>query len=66
MKIDTGVMIEAMANKCCSSRQLAELTGISENTIYRIKDEIHNPRIDTIGKIAKALDIPVNTLIMRE
>lgn len=47
-----------------SRRNVSKLTDISERTIEFIeKGKILNPRIDTVEKIAIALDVSIDELI---
>jgi len=66
MKIDKHKVDLAMANKCYSAEELAEITGISPITIARIRRGIQKPRPKTIGMIARALNVPVENLIQKE
>ncbi len=63
MKVDKHKIELAMANNCISAAKLAELTGISQVTIARIKSGNQIPRPKTIGVIAKALDVTVKELL---
>lgn len=50
--------------KGLSRPQLEKMTGVSERTIEFIeKEKRKNPRIMTLEKLAKALDVTVNDLI---
>ena len=47
-----------------SQEKLARLADVSNNTIINIEaGKQQNPTIETIKKIAKALDVPIETLI---
>jgi len=47
-----------------SQEKLARLADVSNNTIINIEaGKQDNPTIDTLKKVAKALDIPVEDLI---
>lgn len=47
-----------------SQEKLARLANVSNNTIINIEaGKQDNPTIDTLKKVAKALDIPVEDLI---
>ena len=47
-----------------SQEKLARLADISNNTIIYIEaGKQHNPTIETLEKIAKALNVPVEELI---
>lgn len=55
---------EIRENKNISISILSKKTSLSARTIQKIeKGEISNPRIDTVRKIAQALDVPIETLI---
>ena len=50
--------------KGLSQDRLAKLADIANNTIIKIEQgENVNPRLDTLRKIAKALDVSVDELI---
>lgn len=63
MKIDKAKIDLAMAKNCFSAERLSEITGISTVTIARIKNGSQEPRPQTIGKIAKALNVDVESII---
>jgi len=47
-----------------SQEKLARLAGVSNNTIINIEEGKHqNPTIETLKKIAKALNVPIEELI---
>ncbi len=46
-----------------TQRQLADITGISQNHISRLERGIHNPHFDMIVKIAKALNVSVDAFV---
>ena len=55
---------QIITSKNLTYRQLAELSGVPAATINRICTGKHdNPKIDTIKKIADALEVTVNDLI---
>ena len=43
--------------------ELAEKSGVSEGTINRIEAGKHEPRISTIRKLAKALNVSPDELV---
>jgi transcriptional regulator with XRE-family HTH domain len=40
-----------------SQERLAEETGLAQNVISRIERDMHKPSDDTLGRLAKALDV---------
>lgn len=66
MKIDKMKIDVAMANRGYSAKELSERCGVSQITIARLKKGIQEARPETIGKIAKALKVPVENLIDME
>lgn len=49
-----------------SLEKVARLAGLSLNTIVKIENGVNqNPTIDTLSKIAKALEIKVDDLIQK-
>lgn len=63
MKIDKTKINIAMANKEYSAKELSEKCGVSQVTITRLVKGIQTARPATIGKIAKALNVPVTEII---
>ena len=63
MKIDKMKIDVAMANKGYSAKELSEKCGVSQITLARLKRGVQKARPETIGKIAKALNVPVEQLI---
>jgi len=52
------------AKKGLSLEKIARLADLSLNTIVKIENGVNtNPTIDTIKKIAKALNVPIEELI---
>lgn len=66
MKINNAKLEIAMGNAIMSSKSLSEITGITQETIARIKNGNQNPKPATIGKIAKALNVRVEDLIQNQ
>lgn len=63
MKIDTSMVLIQMAKNCLTMRELAVKAGISCDCMYKLFEGKRNPKPATIGKIAKALDVDVETLL---
>lgn len=63
MNIDKNKLDLVMAKNCYSAEKLAAITGVSQVTIARLKRGVQNPRPQTIGKLAKALNVKVEELI---
>ncbi|WP_195199835.1 helix-turn-helix domain-containing protein [Faecalispora jeddahensis] len=63
MKLDMQKMLLAMAVKCMTVGELAERSGISRVALTRFTTGKNNPKPATIGKIAKALGVPVESLV---
>lgn len=53
----------ALANSGLKMIQLAEKSGVGIATIARIRSGCHNCTPSTVGKIAKALEVPVESII---
>lgn len=66
MRIDKIKIDVAMANKGYSAKELSERCGVSQITIARLKKGVQEARPQTISKIAKALNVPVENLIDME
>ncbi|WKY43935.1 helix-turn-helix transcriptional regulator [Eubacteriaceae bacterium ES2] len=65
MKADRFKLEIAMANKCLNTGDLEGITKMPRPTINNVITG-RNVRPATIGKIAKALDVPVEDLIEKE
>lgn len=60
----TGDMIrKCRTEKGLTQKKLGELCGISDSNIRKYESGNQNPKIETLQKIADALDIPVNRLL---
>jgi len=65
-KISTisGNIKKARNKKSISQDRLSKMADVAYNTIIKIESgTIQNPTIDTLSKIAKALDVKVDDLI---
>lgn len=52
------------AEKGYSLEKVARLSGLSLNTVVKIKSGVNkNPTIETLTKIAKALDVKIDDLL---
>lgn len=57
-------LISILNKKNISRYNLSKMTGLSKGAISRIINEKNkDPRISTVKKIAKALDVDINELI---
>lgn len=63
MKINNLKFDIAMANSIMSIKELSNETGITQETIVRIKKGKQNPKPKTVGILAKALNVKVEELI---
>lgn len=63
MKIDKMKLDLAMASKAYSAKELSQKCGVSQVTITRITKGVQKARSRTVGKIAKALEVPVTDII---
>ena len=60
----TGDMIRKYrTEKGLTQKKLGELCGIADSNIREYESGNQNPKIETLQKIADALDIPVNRLL---
>jgi DNA-binding Xre family transcriptional regulator len=66
MKINVSKLDIAQAEKCFSNKELCEKAKISLVTLVQIKANKRNCLPITVGKIAKALNIPVSELVENE
>jgi transcriptional regulator with XRE-family HTH domain len=66
MKINIEKLKIAMAEKCLTNQGLCKKAKISLTTLATIKANKREPQTITVGKIAKALNIPVSELVDNE
>lgn len=59
----TGDMIKKIRKeKGLTQKQLGELCGMADSAVRRYENGNQNPKIETLEKIAAALDVPVTRL----
>ena len=63
MKVDFQKLQIAMANACMNKGDLAESAEISRVSISKYFSGKRSPSPKTVGKIAKALNVPVSDII---
>lgn len=66
MFVDLRKLRIEMARKIMTQEQLRELSGLSDYGIRKIFDGKSHPRPETIGKLAKALQVDVTEIIKTE
>lgn len=66
MKIDKIKLDCAMAEKTYTVKKLSKESHVSQVTIARITKGYQKARPNTIGKIAKALDVSIDNIICKE
>ena len=66
MKIDNEKLIIALANNGMMLKDLCAKAPLSEIALRDIRQGKSNPRPATIGKIAKALNVSVEEIIVKE
>jgi transcriptional regulator with XRE-family HTH domain len=55
---------EARLRRLLTQAELAERAGMTESTVNRIEQGLQTPRISSIRKLAHALDVPAEELIV--
>lgn len=64
MSTYTGDMIKKYrTEKGLTQKKLGELCGIADSNIRKYESGNQNPKIETLQKIADALEVPVNRLL---
>lgn len=63
MKINKQKLQIAMANRCLNMDDLAALAEVSRVSLTQYSSGVTEPRTKTLGKIAKALKVPVEQLV---
>lgn len=66
LKVDIQKIIIERANQGLTRRDLSKLSDVREVTIARMEKGNKTPRLDTIGKIAKALGKGVEDFVINE
>jgi len=66
MEINKQKLRIAMATACMNMDDLAASADVSRNSIAKYLLGLRNPTTKTLGKIAKALKVPVESLIDME
>lgn len=62
MKIDTRKLFLERANARLTTKELAQKANIGTKTYSKIENGHVQPKATTIGKIARALNVPVKEL----
>lgn len=65
-KINSQKVILARANAGLTEKELAKLSKVGVNTISKIENCHSQPKASTIGKIAKALNVKLEDLILMQ
>ncbi len=63
MKLNAKKYDLCLASACMSVQEFAEKSGVSQITLRRIKTGKQEARPQTVGKIARALNVRVEDLI---
>ena len=66
MMIDVQALHRAMAAKCFTVSGLARAAGVTAVTLNNLLRHSNKARIDTVGKLARALDVDIYTIARQE
>ena len=66
MKLDLEKLEIAMAEKCYTIQELSKVSTVGVSTISNIFNRGQQPNLWTIGKLARALKVPVKDLIIND
>ena len=66
MRINRTVFLNELARNCMTLKELSRMSGVNTVTLTRINQGTQNPMPATVGRIAKALGVPVEVLIKEE
>ena len=64
MRLDYRKLFLAMANAGMSDTDLCEKSGVSRPALTKIKKGAQSPRPNTVGKLARALGVAVEELMI--
>ena len=64
MKVNYKKLVTLIGGKCWSVRNLVSKANIQPKAYYDIKAGKDTLNIKTVGKIAKALDVPVDEILI--
>lgn len=63
MKVNRAKLIDLMCEKQLGQKQLAEACGLEIKTVNSIVMGKRNPKIETVGKLAKCLECEPSELL---
>lgn len=63
MKVNISIIVDLMCKNDMNQTQLAEACGVQTKTINAILTGKSNPKIETIGKIAKCFNCKPSELV---
>lgn len=66
MKLDLEKLKIAQARACLSVNDLVDETGLVRSTISKVLNGRINPKPKTLGRIAKALNVNIEDIILQE
>lgn len=66
MKIDRDKLKLLIAEKGFSIRAVARASGVSEAALNLWMNHGKSPRLDTLGRVAGVLGVPIQTLVIPE
>ena len=66
VRIDGAKVKELREARVLERAELAALAGIGYTTVYKIEAHDHTPRLGTIRKIAKALKVKPDEILVRD
>lgn len=66
MKLDPHRLALTQAKACMSTKTLCERAELSKTALSLIRHGLQEPRPQTVGRLAKALGVPVEELIAKE
>jgi len=66
MLLNKGAVLIALANNSMNLRDLSEVAGVTVSAISKGLNNGVHMRTANIGKLARALGVPVESIILRE
>ena len=65
-QLNKGNLYLAQAKACLSNNDLVQASGLSRSGLLQVLKGQRNPRPETVGRLARALGVEVESLVMED